>query len=133
MRFLLDTNILSDLMRHPRGRAAHRLAAVGEASVATSIMVAAELRYGAAKRQWGRLTAEVEAMLARLEIVPFAAPADAMYGEIRAYLAARGELLGANDLFIAAHALALNRTLVAANEREFRRVPGLAVENWLRD
>jgi tRNA(fMet)-specific endonuclease VapC len=132
MRFLLDTNIVSDLVRHPRGKIADRISEVGEDDVCTSIVVAAELRYGAAKRNSSRLTAQLEAVLGALEVIALEAPADAMYGLIRANLERTGQPIGANDLLIAAHALALDLTVVTDNEREFSRVEDLRVENWLR-
>jgi tRNA(fMet)-specific endonuclease VapC len=130
--YLLDTNILSDIITNPRGTAARRLAKEDDASVLTSIIVAAELRFGAAKRASRRLTDRVEGLLARIPIEPLAPPADEHYGRLRATLESTGRPIGSNDLFIAAHALALQCTLVTANEREFARVPGLRVENWLR-
>jgi tRNA(fMet)-specific endonuclease VapC len=132
MRFLLDTNIVSDLVRHPRGKIADRISEVGEDDVCTSIVVAAELRYGAAKRNSSRLTAQLEAVLGALEVIALEAPADAMYGLIRANLERTGQPIGANDLLIAAHALALDLTVVTDNEREFSRIDDLRVENWLR-
>ncbi len=132
MRFLLDTNIVSDLLRAPQGRVAERIRAVGEARVRTSIIVAAELRFGARKLGSARLTARLEAVLGVLEIAPFAAPADEVYGHIRAGLERAGTPIGGNDLLIAAQAIALGDTVVTDNEREFGRVEGLAVENWLR-
>jgi tRNA(fMet)-specific endonuclease VapC len=132
MRFLLDTNIVSDLVRHPRGKIADRISEVGEDDVCTSIVVAAELRYGAAKRNSSRLTAQLEAVLGALEVIALEAPADAMYGLIRANLERTGQPIGANDLLIAAHALALDLTVVTDNERGFLRVEDLRVENWLR-
>ena len=132
MRFLLDTNIVSDLVRHPRGKIAGRISDVGEDDVCTSIVVAAELRYGAAKRNSSRLTAQLEAVLGALEVIALEPPADAMYGLIRADLARSGQPIGGNDLLIAAHALALGLTVVTDNEREFSRVEDLRVENWLR-
>jgi tRNA(fMet)-specific endonuclease VapC len=101
--------------------------------VRTSIIVAAELRFGAAKLGSARLTERLEAVLAVLEIVPFEAPADAVYGRIRAQLEQAGTPIGGNDLLIAAHAITLGDTVVTDNEREFGRVEGLRVENWLRD
>jgi len=130
--FLLDTNIVSDLIRAPQGRAAGRIRDVGEARVRTSIIVAAELRFGARKRGSSRLTERLEAVLDVLEIVPFAPPADAVYGQIRARLEQAGTPIGGNDLLIAAQAMALGDTIVTDNEREFGRVEGLVVENWLR-
>lgn len=132
MRYLLDTNILSDLVRNPTGLAAVRLAAVGEQAVCTSIIAAAELRYGAAKKGSPRLTAQVAALLDAMDVLSVEAPMDESYGEIRATLEKTGEPIGANDLLIAAQCRTLGYTLVTANEREFRRVAGLAVENWVR-
>ncbi len=132
MRFLLDTNIVSDLVRNPGGRAASRIAEIGEATVCTSIIVAAELRYGAAKRNAARLTAQLEAVLGALEILPLEMPADAVYGELRASLERAGRLIGPNDLLIAAQAVALGLTIVTDNEREFSRIEALPIENWLR-
>jgi tRNA(fMet)-specific endonuclease VapC len=132
MVYLLDTNIVSDLVRNPKGRVVRHIREVGEAQVCTSIIVAAELRYGAAKRGSSRLTVQLEAVLGALEIQPFAAPADAAYGRLRARLEAAGQPIGGNDLLIAAQAVALACVLVTDNEREFRRVDGLPLENWLR-
>jgi tRNA(fMet)-specific endonuclease VapC len=84
MRYLLDTNIVSELIRNPQGRVSNHIRDVGEAQVATSIIVAAELRYGAAKKGSPRLTAQVEAVLDVIEILPFEEPADAVYGLLRA-------------------------------------------------
>src|SRR5438874_12949196 len=131
-RFLLDTNILSDLMRHPKGRVADRIAEVGEQLVWTSIIVAAELRYGAAKKGSPRLTARLEAVLSALDVVALEPPVDAVYGALRARLEHVGRSIGANDLLIAAHALALGHTVVTDNEREFSRIDELPIENWLR-
>lgn len=130
-RFLLDTNILSDLLRHPRGPAAKRIAEVGDARVCTSIIVAAELRYGGAKSGSMRLAAAIEALLGEIDVLPFDAPADIAYGAIRAALEIAGTPIGGNDLLIAAHAHAIGATVVTANTAEFERVHGLTVENWL--
>ncbi len=128
---MLDTNIVSDLMRNPGGRAAGRLAAHGSAGICLSIITSAELRYGAARKGSPTLSARLNAVLATLDIVPFDVPADTTYGVLRAGLAAAGTPIGPNDLLIAAHALSLNVTLVTHNVAEFTRVPGLTVENWL--
>jgi len=132
MRYLLDTNVVSDLVRNPRGRVAERIRKVGEAQVCTSIIVAAELRYGSTKKGSSRLTSQLDAVLAALEALPFEVPADAQYGSLRSLLERAGKPIGANDLLIAAQALALGHTIVTDNEREFTRVRGLRVENWLR-
>lgn len=131
LAYLLDTNIVSDLVRRPKGLIRDCIAACGDDQVCTSIIVAAELRFGAAKKGSARLTAQLETVLASMEILPFEDPADRFYGEIRQALERVGTPIGANDLLIAAHAAAYSLTLVTANEDEFRRVPGLVVENWL--
>jgi tRNA(fMet)-specific endonuclease VapC len=130
-RYLLDTNILSDLIRNPQGRAAKHIAKVGEDNVCTSIIVAAELRYGCARSGSRRLIEAVEELLSEIDVLPFDVPADAAYGMIRAALEASGKPIGGNDLLIAAHAQAIAATVVTANEGEFKRVRGLKVENWL--
>ena len=132
MRYLLDTNIVSDLVRNPQGRIAQHIRKIGEAQVCTSIIVAAELRYGAAKKQSARLTAQLQAVLGALEVLPLEAPVDASYGVLRTQLEKVGRPIGANDLLIAAQALALGCTLVTDNEKEFAQVKHLPQENWLR-
>ena len=132
MRYLLDTNIVSDLVRHPQGRIAEHVRKVGETQVCTSIIVAAELRYGAAKKGSQRLAAQLEAILGALEVLPFEAPADAAYGRLRARLEQAGTPIGGNDLLIAAQALALSCAIVTDNEVEFARIDSLPRENWLR-
>jgi tRNA(fMet)-specific endonuclease VapC len=103
MRYLLDTNIVSNLVRNPQGKVAQHIRKVGEAQVCISIMVAAELRYGAAKKGSPRLSAQLGAVLGALEVLPFEAPADAAYGLLRTRLEQAGRPIGASDLLIAAH------------------------------
>lgn len=134
-QYLLDTNILSDLLKNPQGKVATRISslpAVERDSLATSIIVAAELRYGADKSGSSILAARVDQLLAAIEILPLEPKADLHYGRIRAKLEMAGTPIGANDLLIAAQALAINAVLVTDNVREFKRVNGLRVENWLR-
>jgi tRNA(fMet)-specific endonuclease VapC len=131
LQYLLDTNILSDLIRKPQGAIANRIAAAGEAAVCTSIVVAAELRFGAAKSGSKKLADRVDLILSALDVLPLEPPADRHYGEIRQLLTRQGTPIGPNDLLIAAHARALKLTAVTANLREFSRVPDLSVENWL--
>lgn len=128
---MLDTNIVSDLIRHPRGAVAQRLLQQPVSSVALSIVVAAELRFGAAKSPQLRLRERLELVLERIAIQPMEEPVERHYAEIRSALERAGTPIGPNDLFIAAHARALGATLVTGNIREFERVPGLSVENWL--
>ena len=132
MRYSLDTNIVSDLVRNPQGRVAAHIREVGEAEVAASVIVAAELRYGAEKKGSARLSAQLEAVLGALTVLPFEPPADAAYGLIRASLERAGKPIGGNDLLIAAQAVALGLSVVTDNEGEFARVEGLKWENWLR-
>jgi tRNA(fMet)-specific endonuclease VapC len=132
MRYLLDTNVVSDLVRNPQGKVAQRIRKVGEGEVCTSIIVAAELRYGAAKKGSPRLSSQLEIVLGVLEVLPFETPADAAYGLLRTRLEQAGTPIGANDLLIAAQALALGYTIVTDNEKEFSRVDDLLRENWLR-
>ena len=132
-RYLLDTNVVSELIRHPQGSVAARVAAAGEEAVCTSIVVAAELRYGAAKSGSERLADRVERVLSVMDVVALEPPADRRYADIRLQLTQHGTPIGPNNLLIAAQALALDLTVVTANEREFARVPGLRVENWLSD
>lgn len=130
-RYLLDTDTLSELVRHPQGAVADRIAREGEDSVCTSIIVACELRFGAPKKSSARLSSQLETVLSGLEILPHEEPADRHYAELRNHLEKAGTPIGPNDMLIAAHALALALTVVTGNVHEFSRVPGLVVENWL--
>jgi tRNA(fMet)-specific endonuclease VapC len=132
MRYLLDTNIVSDLVRNPKGKVAQHIGKVGEAQVCTSIIVAAELRYGAAKKGSPRLSSQLESVLGALEVLPFETPADTAYGSLRTRLELAGRPIGANDLLIAAQTIALDYIIVSDNEKEFARVEDLRLENWLR-
>ena len=131
LRYLLDTNILSDLILNPQGTVAQCISSAGESTVCTSIVVASELRFGAAKSGSLKLADRIDLILSALDILPLEVPADRHYGEVRQQLASEGTPIGPNDLLIAAQALALGLTVVTANVREFSRVRGLMVENWL--
>ncbi|NNJ96419.1 MAG: type II toxin-antitoxin system VapC family toxin [Gammaproteobacteria bacterium] len=133
LAYLLDTNILSDLVRNPQGEVAAQITKAGEDSVCTSVIVAAELRYGATKSNSAKLAERIDLILSALEILPLETPADHRYAAIRHHLTRQGTLIGPNDLLIAAHALANDLTVITANVREFSRVPGLKVENWLQN
>ena len=136
MRFyLLDSNVLSELMRNPRGTVAQKLegvAADADAHLITSIVVAGEMRYGAVKKGSVPLAERVDRLLASIEVAPLALGADAAYAILRADLERKGQLIGPNDMLIAAHAIALDAILVTDNVGEFKRVKGLRLENWLR-
>src|SRR5262245_3703373 len=114
-RYLLDTNILSEFIRHPRGLMSKRLAVVGEATVCTSIVVACELRVGAKKKGSARLEERVDEVLASLEVLPLDKESDRHYAEVRTHLSRKGRPIGSNDLLIAAHTLALDLILVTDN------------------
>lgn len=131
-RYLLDTNILSDLVRSPAGIVADRLVDAGESLVCTSIVVACELRFGAEKKGSSLLSARIGQLLKSLSVLPLSEEADRHYADIRYFLERGGTVIGPNDLLIAAHARSLGLVVVTDNEREFSRVPGLMVENWLR-
>lgn len=129
--YLLDTDTASALLRDPRGRVWARIVHTGSLTLAISLVSAGELRFGAMKRNSVRLHEEVETLLRRVAVIALDAPVDSIYAELRADLERRGVPIGGNDLWIASHALALDRTLVTANTREFSRVPGLRIENWV--
>ena len=132
LAYLLDTNILSDLVRNPQGMVAAKITRAGEDTVCTSIIAAAELRYGAIKSNSAKLAERVDIILSALEILPLETPADHQYASLRHRLTHEGTPIGPNDLLIAAHALANDLTVITANVGEFSRVPGLKVENWLQ-
>lgn len=128
---MLDTNIISDMIKNPHGKAAKRIEKIGEDTICTSIIVAAELRYGCAKKGSKRLVKIVEDLLNEISVLPFDTPADEEYGEIRSTLERVGKPIGGNDLLVAAHAKATGAIIVTSNVTEFDRVTGLIVENWL--
>ncbi|MGC9217186.1 type II toxin-antitoxin system VapC family toxin [Acidithiobacillus sp.] len=130
--YLLDTNIISDIIRNPFGLAARRIETVDPKEVCTNIVVAAELRYGCAKKGSAKLRAKVEGVLETIPVLPLDVPVDGEHGGIRAELEAAGQTIGLNDLLMGAHAYALGMmTLVTDNIQEFNRIRGLGVENWL--
>jgi tRNA(fMet)-specific endonuclease VapC len=132
---LLDSNAVSEMMRNPSGPVAriYRIKELDpEARLFISIISACEMRYGAAKKRSSLLSQRVDRMLSSIEIAPLAPSADAEYATLRADLERKGQLIGPNDMLIAAHALALDAILVTDNVREFKRVKGLKIENWLR-
>lgn len=130
LQYLLDTNVVSELVRRPQGEIASRVAELASTAFATSVVVAAELRYGAERKGSTRLSRQLEAVLSAIQVLSLEPPADRHYGAIRNELESRGRPIGSNDLLIAAHARALGAILVTSNVGEFRRVPGLAVASW---
>ncbi|MBE9008127.1 type II toxin-antitoxin system VapC family toxin [Fortiea sp. LEGE XX443] len=112
--YLLDTNMISDLIKNPRGLLFFKIQDIGEDKICTSIIVACESRFGARKKNSTKLTETLEIILSNTD------------------LEKQGKPIGSNDLLIAAHALTLNLTVITANIREFSRVPSLKLENWLK-
>ena len=134
MRYLVDTNICIYVIRRrpPQVLARFQRCAVGDIGLSTVTL--AELQYGVAKSAFPERNQQaLAAFTLPLEILPFDAPAAAAYGPIRATLERQGTPIGAMDLLIAAHAVSLDVILVTNNVREFGRVPGLQVENWVDD
>ncbi len=129
MRILLDTDVTSTIFWHRDEQVRRRFLAHAAGEVGVSAITAAELLYGAALKASEQ--SAVERALAAMVIAPFDLRAARAYGEVRAALRRKGTPIGGNDMLIAAHAIALNVPLATNNLREFRRVPGLRVENWL--
>lgn len=133
--WMLDTNICSYVLRrHPLAVKA-RFDQVGTDHLAISTLVLAELLFGAARHptKSAEIRQDIDDMVSRLAVIPWSAQAADEYGRVRALLQRQGTPIGNMDLLIAAHALAENAVLVTNNLREFGRVPGLSVENWVDD
>lgn len=130
MRRTLDTNICSYILRRHPVAMIERFAGLDRGQLWLSAIVAAELRFGAAKLASTRFSAAVEAWLAGFEVRPWPLDATPHYANIRATLERAGKTIGGMDLLIAAHAMAEDSVVVTNNVREFLRVPGLAVEEW---
>jgi tRNA(fMet)-specific endonuclease VapC len=132
---LLDTNIITDMMRNLQGLAAERARAASEVrgtdGLCTSIVVQCELEYGLARRHNPRLDIAYRAVMESVEVMPLDRDVASHYARLRWQLEVDGQPMGANDLLIAAHALALDAILVSA-DAAFERVSGLKLENWLK-
>ncbi len=129
--WMLDTHVLSELIRDPRGLVMQRLSDVAPNVVCPRIVVACELRFGAQRKGSAVLTERVNALLDPMAVLPFDEPADAHYVDIRATLECAGTPISSHDMLIAAHARSRTLTPVTHKLREFQRVPGLKVEDWL--
>jgi tRNA(fMet)-specific endonuclease VapC len=127
----LDTNICSYILRRHPASMIERFADLDRKQLWLSAIVAAELRFGAAKLASDRFAASVEAWLAGFELRPWPTEASLVYANIRVALERSGKLIGGMDLLIAAHAIAEDSVLITNNAREFLRVPSLAVEEWI--
>lgn len=130
-KYLLDTNIISDLVRNPNGIIRDRIAEVGEEAICTSIIVTSELHFGVVKKGLKKLRNQLEVILSAMTIIPFEEPSDRQYATLRSDLEKAGTPIGPNDMLIAAQAISHELILVTANIREFSQVKRLAVENWL--
>lgn len=130
-RYMLDTDTCSYIMKRSSDAVLKRLQKVPVSDVCISVITKSELLYGvelSLRRQRDELA--LNEFLVYVEVLDFTDEASFHYAKIRADLKARGTMIGANDLFIAAHARSLGLTLVTNNTREFRRVRDLAIENW---
>ena len=134
--YLLDTNILSDMMRNPSGLAAQQFRATlsrsNNASITTSVIVQCELLFGLRRRTHPRWQTHYSLLMQSVTVMPLETDVTAHYARLRNHLEQADTPIGSNDTLIAAHALALGATLVTA-DAEFSRVPGLNVENWLQE
>ena len=131
MNYLLDTNTCIYIINERPQNVRARFERFELSDIGVSCVTAAELAFGVAKSRSTKNRIALESFLLPLEVMPFDLSAAFAYGDLRAELARRGEPIGPLDLQIAAHALSLKVTLVTNNEREFRKVPGLNLENWV--
>jgi tRNA(fMet)-specific endonuclease VapC len=132
-RFLLDTDICIHIRRRRSPHLARRFETLQRGEATLSVISFGELHFGAEKGPDPlRARYDLEELVSFLPIAPMPAEAGRIYGEIRAVLERKGEMIGGNDCWIAAHALASGLVLVSNNVREFRRVPGLKYENWIK-
>jgi tRNA(fMet)-specific endonuclease VapC len=130
-RYMLDTDICSYIMKRSNQPLLKRLQQVRVSDVCISVITKSELLFGvemSPRRQQDEIA--LNALLPYVDVLDFPDEAAPHYANIRAYLKMRGTMIGANDLFIAAHARTLGLTLVTNNTSEFKRVPGLVLENW---
>jgi tRNA(fMet)-specific endonuclease VapC len=130
-RYMLDTDTCSYIMKRSNDAVLRRLSAVAVSDVCISVITKSELLYGVEVSPRRRQdAAALSAFLNYIQILDFPDEASPHYARIRADLKKLGTIIGANDLFIAAHARSLGLTLVTNNTREFGRVPRLVTENW---
>jgi len=132
MRFMLDTNICICMIKEKPPQVLSRLKDFNLGDLSVSSITLSELEYGAAKSSKPQQNRDaLDAFLAPLEIFPFNGEAAYRYGQIRAFLEKEGKLIGTMDMLIGAHAVSASMTLVTNNIKEFSRIPGLRLENWL--
>ena len=132
MRFMLDTNICLYMIKGKPPQILSRLKNFNLGDLSVSSITLSELEYGVAKSSKPQQNRDaLDAFLAPLEIFPFNGEAAYRYGQIRAFLEKEGKLIGAMDMLIGAHAVSASMTLVTNSIKEFCRIPGLRLENWL--
>ena len=131
MRLILDTNICIYLIKEQPASVLDRFTAHPVGDIGVSVITLAELEYGVAKSSRpARNRAALEQFVSPLEVAAFDRDATAVYGRVRAQLEKKGQPIGSMDLLIAAHAISLDVRLITHNVKEFRKVPGLRVEDW---
>lgn len=130
--YLLDTNIISDVAHNPSGSVGQKLGEIDPTEIVSSVVVAAEVWYGVENNPSFRSRERTEAFMKNVNVLAMEPGVARTYGRLRAELKRAGSELGPNDLLIAAHALSIGATLVTGDDRAFSRVPGLKIENWLR-
>ncbi|WP_236646461.1 type II toxin-antitoxin system VapC family toxin [Aristophania vespae] len=128
---MLDTNIVSELAQNPHGPVSHKIAEIGDDAICVSIITAAELHYGCAKKGSAKLTHQIEAILNSVKIMALDIPVDNQYGTIRTQLEASGHVISPHNLLVATQASALGAIVVTSNIEEFGKLEGLKLENWL--
>jgi tRNA(fMet)-specific endonuclease VapC len=132
MKYLLDTNIVAYIINNRPVEVFNKFQEISLTEVSVSSIVVAELWFGVAKsQQEDRNKKALQAFLEPLNISNFDRSAAEYYGVLRSDLERKGAIIGSNDLLIAAHALSLGLTLVTNNTKEFQRVEGLNIENWI--
>lgn len=131
--YMVDTNICIYIAKHNPPQVFARFDRMSPGQIVMSVVTYGELCYGAHRSaQRAKSLAGLDEMLVDIPVEPLTPAVGSAYGEVRASLAWQGRLIGANDLWIAAHALTLGLTLATNNEREFKRVARLSVENWTK-
>ncbi len=132
MKYMLDTNICIELIRHKPQYLIERLTACAPGEVGVSAVTIAELAHGVQKsKKVEENMSALEQFLLPLEVADFDQRASAAYGYVRAFLEREGKVIGSMDLLIGAHALSLNIVLVTNNTAEFKRIPNLNIEDWM--
>jgi tRNA(fMet)-specific endonuclease VapC len=132
-RYMLDTNICIYIAKHQPPEVKARFDRLKPGQLVMSAITYGELYYGASKsNERARALGLIEELVQDIPVEDINSMAAQAYGEIRASLEKRGRLIGNNDLWIGAHAMALDVTLATNNEREFKRIAGLSVENWTK-